>query len=148
MSLLDQFFVYHPEPWQDRDWARLSRVPLEDVWFQAADGARLFGWYVEAEADRPVILWCYGNAGRIINRLENLRELYRIGLSVFIFNITATGGVREGHQRKASAKGAFDSTFQLRFLEAIRQLELRCRRLLDLIWTAPPQQRCGHARGG
>jgi hypothetical protein len=27
---------------------------------------------------------------------------------------------------------------QLRFLEAIRQLELRCRRLSDAIWTAPP----------
>lgn len=26
MSLLDQLFVYHPEPWQDRDWARLSRL--------------------------------------------------------------------------------------------------------------------------
>lgn len=24
MSLLDQFFVYHPEPWQDRDRARIS----------------------------------------------------------------------------------------------------------------------------
>ena len=148
MGVLDQFFVYHPDPWKDQDWNARSGLPLEEVWFQAADGAGLFGWYVEAQADRPVILWCYGNAGRIINRLENLRELYRIGLSVFIFNITATGGVREGHQRKASTEGAFNSTFQLRFLEAIRQLELRSRRMSDVIWTAPPQQRCGHARGG
>ena len=57
MRILDQFFVYHPEPWQDRDWSRLTSLPLEDVWFQAADGARLFGWYVEAQADRPVILF-------------------------------------------------------------------------------------------
>ena len=34
----------------------------------AADGAKLFGWYVETPADRPVILWCHGNAGNIINR--------------------------------------------------------------------------------
>lgn len=40
MSILDQFFVYHPEPWQDRDWAWLSGLPLEDVWFQAVDGHR------------------------------------------------------------------------------------------------------------
>ncbi len=66
-------------------------MPLEEVWFQAADGARLFGWYVEAQADRPVILWCHGNAGNIINRLENLRELYRIGLSVFIFDYRGYG---------------------------------------------------------
>ena len=91
MSILDQFFVYHPEPWQDRDWARLSGVPLEEVWFQAADGARLFGWYVEAQADRPVVLWCHGNAGNVINRLDNLKLLYRSGLSVFLFDYRGYG---------------------------------------------------------
>ena len=91
MSLLDHFFVYHPEPWQDRDWARLSGLPLEDVWFQAPDGARLFGWYVEAQADRPVILWSHGNAGNIIHRLENLKFLYQLGLSVFLFDYRGYG---------------------------------------------------------
>lgn len=91
MSLLDQFFVYHPEPWKDRDWARLSGLPLEEVWFQAADGARLFGWYVESSATNGVVLWCHGNAGNIINRLENLRELYRLGLSVFLFDYRGYG---------------------------------------------------------
>lgn len=91
MSILDQLFVYHPEPWQDRDWARLSGLPLEEVWFQAADGARLFGWYVEAQADRPVILWCHGNAGNIIHRLENLKLLYQLGLSVFLFDYRGYG---------------------------------------------------------
>jgi len=56
MSLLDQFFVYHPEPWEDRDWKAASGLPLEDVWFQSADGTRLFGWYVEARADAAVVL--------------------------------------------------------------------------------------------
>jgi len=83
MSILDQFFVYHPDAWQDRDWARLSGLPLEDVWFQAGDGARLFGWYVEAQADRPVILLCHGNAGNIINRLKDMKLLYHLELSVF-----------------------------------------------------------------
>jgi len=91
MSILDQFFVYHPEPWQDRDWARLSGLPLEEVWFQAADGARLFGWYVESSTTNGVVLWCHGNAGNIINRLENLRELYRLGLSVFLFDYRGYG---------------------------------------------------------
>jgi fermentation-respiration switch protein FrsA (DUF1100 family) len=91
MSLLDQLFVYYPEPWQDRDWARLSGLPLEEVWFQAADGARLFGWYVEAQADRPIILWCHGNAGNVIHRLENLKYLYQLGLSVFLFDYRGYG---------------------------------------------------------
>jgi uncharacterized protein len=91
MSVLDQFFVYHPEPWEERDWARLSGLPLEDVWFQAADGVQLFGWYVEAAADRPVILWCHGNAGNIVHRLENLQLLYHLGLSVFLFDYRGYG---------------------------------------------------------
>ncbi|MBX9661250.1 MAG: hypothetical protein K2X00_22065, partial [Nitrospiraceae bacterium] len=75
ISILDQFFVYHPEPWEDRDWRGASGLPLEDVWFQSADGTKLFGWYVEARADAGVLLWCHGNAGSVIHRLENLREL-------------------------------------------------------------------------
>ena len=66
-------------------------MPLEDVWFTAADGTKLFGWYVENRDTSGVILWCHGNAGNIINRLENLRELYRIGLSVFIFDYRGYG---------------------------------------------------------
>ena len=61
------------------------------TWFLAADGARLFGWYVEAAADHPVILWCHGNAGNVINRLENLRYLYGQGLSVFLFDYRGYG---------------------------------------------------------
>ena len=53
MSLLDQLFVYYPELWQDQDWAWFSGFPLEKVWFQAADGTRSFGWYVEAHAEMP-----------------------------------------------------------------------------------------------
>jgi fermentation-respiration switch protein FrsA (DUF1100 family) len=91
MSLLDRFFVYHPEPWQERDWAKLSGLPLEDVWFQSVDGVRLFGWHVETRADRPVMLWCHGNAGNIIHRLENLKFLYQLGLSVFLFDYRGYG---------------------------------------------------------
>jgi fermentation-respiration switch protein FrsA (DUF1100 family) len=91
MALLDQIFVYHPHPWEDRDWARASGLPLQDVWFASTDGAKLFGWYVEAAATSAVLIWCHGNAGNIINRLQNLRELYRLGLSVFLFDYRGYG---------------------------------------------------------
>ena len=63
MSLIDRIFVYHPYPWEDRNWARMSGLPLEDVWFKSADGTKLFGWYVESASATPVLLWCHGNAG-------------------------------------------------------------------------------------
>ena len=90
-NVLDQLFVYHPHPWIERDWARVSGLPLEEVWFQAEDGTKLFGWYVEASPAAPVLLWCHGNAGNVIHRLENLAELYRLGLSVFIFDYRGYG---------------------------------------------------------
>lgn len=91
MSLLDRFFVYHPAPWIDRDWARVSGLPLQEVWFQAEDGAKLFGWYVENRATPVVLLWCHGNAGNVIHRLDNLVELYRLGFSVFLFDYRGYG---------------------------------------------------------
>jgi uncharacterized protein len=90
-NILDQFFVFHPERWHEKDWRAASGLPLEDVWFQAADGAKLFGWYVEGPADRPVIVWCHGNAGNIVNRLDNLRLLFRQNLSVFLFDYRGYG---------------------------------------------------------
>lgn len=91
MNFLDQIFVYHPHPWVDKDWRTVSQLPLEDVWFQAADGARLFGWYVESPATNAVLLWCHGNGGNIIHRLENLRYLHKLGVSVFLFDYRGYG---------------------------------------------------------
>ena len=57
----------------------------------AEDGTRLFGWYVAARRPSPVMLWCHGNAGNIIHRLENLMALYDTGLSVFLFDYRGYG---------------------------------------------------------
>ncbi|MFQ5932952.1 MAG: alpha/beta hydrolase, partial [Nitrospiraceae bacterium] len=90
-GLLDQLVGYHPHSWSDRDWARVSGLPLQDVWFQAADGTKLFGWYVEAADHSAVLLWCHGNAGNIINRLDNLARLHQLGFSVFLFDYRGYG---------------------------------------------------------
>jgi fermentation-respiration switch protein FrsA (DUF1100 family) len=123
MSILDQFFVYHPEPWQDRDWARLTGLPLEEVWFQAGDGVRLFGWYVEAQADRPVILWCHGNAGNVIHRLENLKLLHQSGLSVFLFDYRGYGRSQGRPSEEGlyqDALGAYDYLTRTRMIRSER----------------------------
>jgi fermentation-respiration switch protein FrsA (DUF1100 family) len=90
-NFLDRLFVFHPDPWIERDWARIGRVPLEEVWFTSEDGTRLFGWYVAARESPAVMLWCHGNAGNMIHRLENLAALYQSGLSVFLFDYRGYG---------------------------------------------------------
>ena len=86
-------------------------MPLEDVWFQAADGTKLFGWYAESSATPAVLLWCHGNAGNMTHRLDNLRALYRLGLSVFLFDYRGYGK-SQGRPSEAGlyqdALGAYD----------------------------------------
>ena len=89
--MLDQLFVYHPVPWSEQNWAKKSGLPLEDVWFQATDGTRLFGWFVQASSHAQVLLWCHGNAGNITHRLGNLAQLVQLGLSVFLFDYRGYG---------------------------------------------------------
>jgi len=123
MSLLDQLFVYHPDPWIDQDWKARSGLPLEEVWFQASDGTKLFGWYVEQAATSAVVLWCHGNAGNIINRLENLRELYRLGLSVFLFDYRGYGRSQGSPSEEGlyqDALGAYDYLTRTRLIRPER----------------------------
>ena len=111
MSLFDQFFVYHPDPWEEGDWSAAGGVPLQEVWFQATDGTKLFGWYAEQSAGSAVVLWCHGNAGNMVHRLDNLRALYRLGLSVFLFDYRGYGK-SQGRPSEAGlyqdAIGAYD----------------------------------------
>ena len=91
--MLDRQYVYFPAPWEERDWASLSGLPLEEVWFRAEDGTRLFGWFLAAGAagSQPVLLWSHGNAGNVTHRLDPLAELHRRGLSVFLFDYRGYG---------------------------------------------------------
>ena len=102
-EFFDQYLVYHPAPWEERDWGRQVGLPLEDVWFQAEDGVRLFGWYLPSSASSGVLLWCHGNAGNIIHRLDNLTRLARIGISVFLFDYRGYGR----SQGRPSEKGLY-----------------------------------------
>jgi fermentation-respiration switch protein FrsA (DUF1100 family) len=119
-NFLDQMFVYHPVPWIERDWARVSRLPLEDVWLHAGDGTKLFGWYVEAKGASGVVLWCHGNAGNIIHRLGNLAELYRIGVSVFLFDYRGYGRSEGKPSEQGLYQDAFASYDYLRKTRGIR----------------------------
>jgi fermentation-respiration switch protein FrsA (DUF1100 family) len=89
--MLEGIFVFQPSPWEDRNWASLSGLPLEEVWLPVDEAVTVFGWFVDAGPRTPVLLWCHGNAGNISHRLENIRELFRGGLSIFIFDYRGYG---------------------------------------------------------
>ena len=109
-------------PWIDRDWARLSGLPLQDVTFYAADGTELFGWFMPTSGPSPVLLWCHGNAGNIIHRLDNLSELHKLGLSVFLFDYRGYGR----SQGRPTEEGLYqDGIAAYRYLTEVQHIQPR-----------------------
>ena len=91
-------------------------LEFENVFFRASDGVRLNGWYVPAplEARRQksmrgsaesegslltgpgvnsqlTVLFCHGNGGNIMHRLDSINFFYKLGLSCFIFDYRGYG---------------------------------------------------------
>jgi len=75
----------------------LSQTPgdinleYEEINFKAKDGAEISGWYVGAENEMGVILFCHGNAGNISHRLDSLKIFNNLNLSVMIFDYRGYG---------------------------------------------------------
>ena len=99
------------------------QLSYEDVFFPAADGIRLHGWFVPSSnaTNSTTLLWFHGNAGNISHRLENLALLHRyLDISIFIFDYREFG-LSEGHISKAGtyqdARGAWDYLLMERGIE-------------------------------
>jgi uncharacterized protein len=120
MNMSEKGIVFFPErafEGTPHDW---GIEVFEDVFFPAADGTRLHGWWVPGPDSRGVIVWFHGNAGNISHRLDNLRRLLdTVGFSIFIFDYREFGR-SEGTISKA---GTFlDAEGVLRYLTVERQL--------------------------
>ena len=95
-------------------------LEYEDVWFEAADGVRLHGWWVPAAAEAPVLVWFHGNAGNISHRLENIQLLHDlVGVQVFIFDYREYGR----SQGRISREGSFlDAAAAYRYVTQTRKV--------------------------
>jgi fermentation-respiration switch protein FrsA (DUF1100 family) len=94
LSWFEHSQVYHPSRLMVATGAELER-PFEDIWFKAADGTVLNGWFYPADANHPrgdwVVLVCHGNAGNISNRLELCSGLLETGVNTLMFDYRGYG---------------------------------------------------------
>ena len=91
MMFLEEKLIYFPFNNDYDDWHPAS-LPFEDVWFTAADGTKLHGWYVPHENARATVLFCHGNGGNLSIRVDMLQILNRhVGVSVMIFDYRGYG---------------------------------------------------------
>jgi len=105
---LEQRYIYFPDR-QLIATPAAAGLAYEEVRFAAADGVRLHGWYLPGKEHLPLVLFCHGNAGNISHRLESLRLLHGLGLSIFIFDYRGYGqseGAPGEEGTYADARGA------------------------------------------
>lgn len=108
-SRLVDTFLYFPEK---GPFGAPGAVGLEyeDVWFPAADGTELHGWWVPGRREGPCVVFFHGNAGNVSHRLDILRRLYdRVGLGVLLFDYRGygrSGGTPTEQGLYSDARGA------------------------------------------
>ena len=66
-------------------------LDFENITFRTADNVKLTGWYIPAPNSELTILFCHGNGGNIMHRLDSINLFYHLGLSCFIFDYRGYG---------------------------------------------------------
>jgi len=78
-------------------------LDFQEVLFKSEDALQLSGWYVPAENSEFTVLFCHGNGGNIMHRLDSINIFYNLGLSCFIFDYRGYGA----SQGKMSEEGTY-----------------------------------------
>lgn len=90
--IFEEQFIFFPAVYPDGNYELIPRsLSLEDHWFTAPDGVRLHGWLLRADSTSPALVISHGNAGNISHRLEFIRQLHRLGCTVFIYDYRGYG---------------------------------------------------------
>ena len=66
-------------------------LEYENITFETPDGVRLNGWFIPSPNAKYTILFCHGNGGNIMHRLDSINIFYELGLNCFIFDYRGYG---------------------------------------------------------
>jgi len=83
-------FLYYPIKKIDYTPSEIG-LTYEDVYLDTSDGIKLNAWYIPAKDSNFTILFCHGNGGNIMHRLDSIRLFNSLGLNCFIFDYRGYG---------------------------------------------------------
>jgi fermentation-respiration switch protein FrsA (DUF1100 family) len=117
---LENRLIFYPSTEVSRTPNDLG-LPYQDVYFTAADNARLNGWFIPHPHARATMIWFHGNAGNMSNRLENIKLLHeKTSLSIFIFDYRGYGR-SPGHSSEPSSY--LDAEAAMQFISSQLRVE-------------------------
>jgi len=90
LYLMQPKFLYRPEREVNCTPGSIG-LDFEEVFFDTCDGLKLNGWYVPAAGRQPTVLFCHGNGGNIMHRLDSVNLFFELGLSCFVFDYRGYG---------------------------------------------------------
>lgn len=110
IKYLERKGIYYPSR-QINLYPSSVDLSFEDVYFTTADNLKINAWYIPSDKARFTLLFCHGNAGNIMDRLDKIQLLHRIGMNIFIFDYRGFGK-SEGEPREQGlyldAQAAYD----------------------------------------
>jgi fermentation-respiration switch protein FrsA (DUF1100 family) len=103
LLLMQSRFVYYPTREITLSPEDIG-ISYEEVTFGTTDGIQLSGWYIPAEKAEFTVLFCHGNGGNIMHRLDSINVFNNLGLNCFIFDYRGYGQ----SQGKPSENGTYE----------------------------------------
>jgi fermentation-respiration switch protein FrsA (DUF1100 family) len=111
MFIRQESFVFFPEQALAGSPSDVG-LQYDEVRLRAVDGPTLGAWWIPAEKPRGVLVFAHGNGGNISHRLDKVKLLHELGLSVLAFDYRGYGESEgkpseEGTYRDMDAAVAF-----------------------------------------
>lgn len=88
-----QLFCPTREPlisWNPGDYG-LDREHVDEVWFEADDGAMLHGWYIRSDNPVASAVYCHGNTGNLTTPAPVMPHLRDSAINILLFDYRGFG---------------------------------------------------------
>jgi len=79
-------------------------LKYEDISLVSGNGTKINAWYIPAVNAKDTLLFCHGNGGNIMHRLDSIQQFNELGLNCLIFDYQGYGK-SEG---KPNEQGTYD----------------------------------------
>ncbi len=92
----------------------------QELFIEVPNKKKIHAWFVPAEKERGVVLFCHGNAGNISHRLQTIEFFHSLNMSSMIFDYQGYGksSGRPGEKKTyMDAKAAWDYLVDHKMIE-------------------------------